>query len=124
MFCYYHFCSQSEIAVADLVDCMLLVLPPVGGNELQSIKRGITEVADIVVVNKADGPTRLAAARAAASFRGTMHLRPPRKRNWTPAVLSVSAHTGEGVEKLRETLEEYREIMTSTGELNEVIGEL
>lgn len=100
---------------------MLLVLPPVGGDELQSIKRGITEVADIVVVNKADGPTRLPAARAAASFRGTMHLRPPRKRSWTPVVLPVSAHTGEGIAQLRESLEEYWEKMRSTGELSEVM---
>jgi LAO/AO transport system kinase len=112
--------GQSEIAVGALVDCMVLVLPPVGGDELQSIKRGITEVADIIVVNKADGQTKLAAARAAASFKATLHLRPPRKRSWFPVVLPVSAHTGDGMDALEETLDEYWQKMCSTGELKEL----
>jgi len=112
--------GQSEIAVADLVDCMVLVLPPVGGDELQSIKRGITEVADVVVVNKADGPTRLAAARAAASFRATLHLHRPLKRSWAPKVLAVSAHSGAGLDELAEVLEAYWAAMRASGELEEV----
>jgi len=112
--------GQSEIAVKDLVDCMVLVLPPVGGDDLQSIKRGITEVADIIVVNKADGQTRLAAERAAASFKATLHLRPRRKRSWTPVVLPVSAHTGDGMDALEETLDEYWHSMSRSGELNEL----
>ena len=114
--------GQSEIAVADLVDCMVLVLPPVGGDDLQSIKRGITEVADIVVVNKADGATKAAAALAAASFRATMHLRPLRKQNWVPVVMPVSAHTGEGIEELRIALDEYWNRMRASGELRALRG--
>jgi LAO/AO transport system kinase len=112
--------GQSEVAVGDLVDCMVLVLPPVGGDELQSIKRGITEVADIIVVNKADGSTRLAAARAAASFKATLHLRPARKQSWFPVVMPVSAHTGDGMEALEDTLEEYWQRMANSGELNDL----
>ncbi len=110
--------GQSEIAISDLVDCMVLVLPPVGGDELQSIKRGITEVADIILVNKADGQTRLAAARAAASFKATLHLRPLRKKSWSPVVLPVSAHTGDGMEALEETLEDYWKRMKRSGDLH------
>ncbi|KAH7622145.1 putative Methylmalonic aciduria type A protein, mitochondrial [Nannochloris sp. 'desiccata'] len=112
--------GQSEIAVGDLVDCMVLVLPPVGGDELQSIKRGITEVADIIVVNKADGQTRSAAGRAAASFKATLHLRPPRKRSWIPVVLPVSAHTGDGMDALEVTLDDYWRKMSGSGELSEL----
>jgi LAO/AO transport system kinase len=112
--------GQSEIAVADLVDCMLLVLPPVGGDELQAIKRGITEVADVVAVNKADGAMKTAAAMAAASFRATIHLHPIRKQSWTPVVLPVSAHSGEGVVALLEALNEYWRAMQASGELREV----
>lgn len=112
--------GQSEIAVGDLVDCMVLVLPPVGGDDLQSIKRGITEVADIIVVNKADGQTRLAARRAAASFKATLRLRPRRKRSWIPVVLPVSAHNGDGMDALEETLNDYWNRMSSSGELDEL----
>lgn len=116
--------GQSEIAVADLVDCMLLVLPPVGGDELQAIKRGITEVADVVAVNKADGAMAAAAARAAASFRATLHLHPPRKRSWTPVVLPVSAHSGDGVAALLAVLDDYWAQTRATGELTEVRREI
>ena len=112
--------GQSEISVSDLVDCMLLVLPPVGGDELQSIKRGITEVADIIVVNKADGSTTVAAQRAVASFKATMHLRPPRKRSWSPVILPVSARTGAGMETLLATLNAFWDKMRDSGELEAV----
>ena len=66
--------GQSEVAVADLADCMLLLMPPVGGDELQMIKRGVMEVADVVAVNKADGPTLQAAQNAASAYRGALSL--------------------------------------------------
>jgi putative protein kinase ArgK-like GTPase of G3E family len=86
----------------------------------QVIKRGITEVADIVAVNKADGPTRAAAANAAAAFKGTMHFHRSRRRGWSPTILTCSAHTGGGVEKLRRLLEEFRLAVTLSGELAQV----
>lgn len=112
--------GQSETAVEDLVDCFMLVVPPVGGDELQVIKRGITELADIVVVNKADGELKTAAARAAQSFRGTMHFHRTRRRNWTPVVLTCSALTGFGVDTLHQQLEECHKALWSSGELFEV----
>lgn len=112
--------GQSEIAVANMVDCMILVLPPVGGDELQSIKRGITEVADVILVNKADGATRLPALRAVATFRATTSLRPSSKHSWSPVVLPVSAHSGEGIDRLLSTLDEYLAKMMASRELNEL----
>ncbi|KAL4421731.1 hypothetical protein ABPG77_002347 [Micractinium sp. CCAP 211/92] len=112
--------GQSEVAVQDLVDLFLLVLPPVGGDELQVIKRGVTELADIVVINKADGPTKAAAARAAVAFRSTMHFHRPRRRSWQPAVLTCSAHSGEGVDRLQEALGEYALAVAGSGELAEL----
>jgi len=95
------------------------VLPPVGGDELQAIKRGITEIADVIVVNKADGPTARAAARAAASFRATLHLQRHHKRSWSPKVLAVSAHSGNGLDELQEVLDSYWTAMQASGELHE-----
>lgn len=87
---------------------------------MQVIKRGITEMADIVAVNKADGPTRTSAAAAAAAFKSTMHFHRNRRRGWSPTVLTCSAHTGFGVEKLRRQLEEYRLAVALSGELAQV----
>lgn len=112
--------GQSEVAVAQLCDCMLLVMPPVGGDELQVIKRGIMEMADIVFVNKADGPTALPAKRAAAALRGTIHFHRPRRRGWGPKVMTGSALTGDGVDTLQQVLREYRDAIAQSGELEEV----
>lgn len=84
---------------------------------LQVIKRGVTELADIVVINKADGPTKAAAARAAAAFKSTVRFHRQRRRSWQPAVLTCSAHTGEGVDRLQETLGEYALALAGSGEL-------
>lgn len=109
--------GQSETAVQDLVDVFILVLPPVGGDELQVIKRGVTELADIVVINKADGPTTAAAARAAAAFKSTLHFHRPRRASWQPAVLTCSAHSVQGVDRLQAELAHYAAAMTASGEL-------
>lgn len=86
----------------------------------QVIKRGVTELADIVVINKADGATKPAAARAAAAFKSTVHFHRQRRRSWQPAVLTLSAHTGVGVDKLQATLQEYEAVMAHSGELAQV----
>ena len=109
--------GQSETAVADLVDCVLLVAPPVGGDELQVIKRGIMEISDIIAVNKADGETLLAARRAAAHFRGTLHFHRQRRRSWSPVVLTCSAKSGEGIDELVSTLDRFLQALTASGEL-------
>ena len=84
---------------------------------LQVIKRGVTELADIVVINKADGPTKAAAARAAAAFSSTVHFHRARRRAWQPAVLTCSAHSGQGVDRLQATLAEFAVAMSASGEL-------
>jgi LAO/AO transport system kinase len=112
--------GQSETQVDQLVDCVLLVAPPAGGDEIQVIKRGITEIADIIVVNKADGDMIRAAKLAAASFRGTVHFLKPKRKSWTATVTTCSALTHDGIPQLMEILESYRQAMGVSGELGEV----
>jgi LAO/AO transport system kinase len=107
--------GQSETAVADMVDLLVLLLPPGGGDELQGIKKGIVELADIVVVNKADGDLAAAASRAAAEYRAAIHMLRPARAGWTPPVLQVSALHERGLDgvwaeigRLREALGEAR----------------
>jgi LAO/AO transport system kinase len=89
--------GQSEVDVAAMVDLFLVLVSPGGGDELQGLKRGIMELADLVVVNKADGEL-LATARATASdYAAALHLVRPRTRVWAPRVLTCSALTGSGV---------------------------
>ncbi len=92
--------GQSEVAVADLVDLFLLVASPAGGDELQGIKRGIMELADLIVVNKADGDLTAAAGRAASDLRHAVHLLRPKRPGAEVAVLTASALTGAGLPEL------------------------
>lgn len=92
--------GQSEVAVADLVDLFLLVAAPGGGDELQGIKRGIMELADVIVVNKADGNLLPAAQRAAGDLRKAVRLLRPKRPGWEVAVLLASALEGDGVPEL------------------------
>jgi LAO/AO transport system kinase len=90
--------GQSETAVADMVDCFVLVAAPGGGDELQGIKRGIMELADVIVVNKADGDLLPAARRAVADYRHAAHLLRPKHPGWSVPVVPVSALHGTGVD--------------------------
>jgi LAO/AO transport system kinase len=92
--------GQSEVAVADLVDLFVLVASPAGGDELQGIKRGIMELADLIVVNKADGELADAAARAMGDLRHAVHLLRPKRPGWEVGVRTCSALTGAGVPEL------------------------
>jgi LAO/AO transport system kinase len=96
--------GQSEVAVADLVDLFVLVASPAGGDELQGIKRGIMELADLIVVNKADGDLAPAAQRACADLRNAVHLLRPKRPGWEVDVRTGSALTGAGVPELWEAL--------------------
>jgi LAO/AO transport system kinase len=100
--------GQSEIAVADMVDLFLLVLPPGGGDELQGIKKGIVEIADIVVVNKADGDLAAAAGRAAAEYRAALQLLRHAHADWTPPVLLVSALSRTGLDAVWDAIARFR----------------
>ena len=109
--------GQSETAVADLVDIFLLLLVPGGGDELQGIKKGIVELADLVVVNKADGDLAAAASRAAADYANALALLRPASRHWLPPVLRCSALARTGMEVVWETIGRHQRVMGAAGEV-------
>ncbi|MEX1147258.1 MAG: methylmalonyl Co-A mutase-associated GTPase MeaB [Sphingomonadales bacterium] len=108
--------GQSETAVADMVDMFVLLLSPGGGDELQGIKRGIMELADLVVVNKADGELEKAAKRAQGEYRAALHLMRPKSRHWTPRVLTASALQGRGLDAIRDQIVKFRDALTAACE--------
>jgi LAO/AO transport system kinase len=97
--------GQSEVAVADMVDCFCLIAAPGGGDALQGIKRGIIELADLIVVNKADGDLLPAARRAVADYRHALDLLRPKHPGWAVPVLPASALEGAGVDEVWATVE-------------------
>ena len=103
--------GQSETAVADMVDMFLLLLLPAGGDELQGIKRGIVELADLVLVNKADGALLEPAERTAADYEAALHLLRPALAGWTPRAQTCSALTGAGVAEVWRTVGAFREAL-------------
>lgn len=109
--------GQSETAVADMVDLFMLLLPPAGGDELQGIKKGIVELADLIVVNKADGDLVAAARHAVAEYRHALHLLRPSNPAWRVPVLSCSAITGTGVPEVWESIGRYRAALEPSGDL-------
>ena len=109
--------GQSETAVADMVDLFCLLVAPGGGDDLQGIKRGVMELAELVVVTKADGDLAPAATRAAADVRHAMHLLRPLHRSWTPVVLSTSAVEGTGLAEVWDAVLAHRRALEDAGEL-------
>ncbi len=109
--------GQSETRVAEMTDMFLLLLLPSGGDELQGIKRGIMELADLIVVNKADGDLASAATRTAADYKNALRLLHPRSSNWKVPVLTCSSLDGHGVAEAWEYIETYRTALTASGEL-------
>jgi LAO/AO transport system kinase len=107
--------GQSETVVADMVDTFLVLLIPGGGDELQGIKKGLIEVADLLVVNKADADPK-GAERAARDYRAALHLLQPASPNWSPPVLTASGLTGAGLEALWTQVERRRDVLGATGE--------
>ncbi|MGH7002408.1 MAG: methylmalonyl Co-A mutase-associated GTPase MeaB, partial [Alphaproteobacteria bacterium] len=109
--------GQSETAVADMVDMFVLLLAPAGGDELQGIKRGIIELADLVLVNKADGDLLAAAKRARADYQAALHLLRPASPAWTPEVLTCSALHEQGIEAVWQAIARQRQALEQAGEL-------
>jgi LAO/AO transport system kinase len=109
--------GQSEIAVADMVDCFVLLAAPGGGDELQGIKRGIMELADVVVVNKADGDLLPAANRAVADYRHALHLLRPKHEGWEVPVLPTSALEGKGIDETWSAIERCVDHLRTTNAL-------
>lgn len=110
--------GQSETAVAEMTDLFMLLLLPGGGDELQGIKRGIVELADLIVVNKADGDLAAAANRAAADYRNALGFLHPRHPDWEVPVNTCSALENRGIEDVWATIERFRATMTDNGELS------
>jgi LAO/AO transport system kinase len=109
--------GQSEGAVADMVDCFVLLLAPGAGDELQGIKRGIVELADVVVINKADGDLLAAARRAKADYQAALQLLRPPTPAWMPEVLACSALHEEGISEIWQTVLRHRQALAASGEL-------
>uniref|UniRef100_A0A8B9P4I9 Metabolism of cobalamin associated A n=1 Tax=Apteryx owenii TaxID=8824 RepID=A0A8B9P4I9_APTOW len=109
--------GQSEFAVADMVDMFILLLPPAGGDELQGIKRGIIEMADLVAINKADGDLVVPARRIQAEYVSAMKLLRKRSKVWRPKVMRISAKTGEGISDMWDKMTEFRDLVLMSGEL-------
>ena len=111
--------GQSESELADLVDTLCLLLVPGTGDELQGIKRGIMETADVVVVNKADGERVNLAKRARGDFRQAIHMLPPSTPGWETPVLTASALEGTGLAEIWDAVEGHREVLAESGLLAE-----
>jgi LAO/AO transport system kinase len=109
--------GQSETAVADLTDFFLVLMLPGAGDELQGIKKGILELADLIAVNKADDAGAKAKA-AAAEYKAALHILAPASATWTPPVLTVSGLTGQGLDELWIKVLKHRKRLEATGELS------
>jgi LAO/AO transport system kinase len=115
--------GQSEIAVADMTDFFLVLMLPGAGDELQGLKKGVVELADMIAVNKADGDNLSRAKAAAAEYRAALHILSPRSTNWSPPVITYSALTGDGIAALWAKVLEHRERLTTSGEIAARRGE-
>jgi LAO/AO transport system kinase len=109
--------GQSEVSVEAMVDCFLVLVGPGSGDDLQGIKRGIMELADIVVVTKADGDLRRPADVTAADYASALRLLRPKTPEWTPTVVQCSALVGTGIDDLWATVERFGEALRATGAL-------
>jgi LAO/AO transport system kinase len=115
--------GQSETAVADMVDMFVLLLQPGGGDDLQGMKRGIVELADLILVNKADGELAAAAGRTAADYRHALRLLHAPTPGWTPEVRLCSALTGAGIAEAWQAVERFRATLSADGGLQRRRGE-
>ena len=110
--------GQSEITVADMTDFFLVLMLPGAGDELQGLKKGVVELADMIAVNKADGDNIKRANAAAAEYRAALHILNPRSPNWTPPVITYSALTGAGIDALWQQVLAHRALLSESGELD------
>ena len=108
--------GQSETAVCDMTDFFLALMLPGAGDELQGIKKGLVELADMIAINKADGDNIERANLAAAEYRGALHILSLRSEHWQPPVLTYSALTGTGIDTLWQTVLDHRAAMNASGE--------
>jgi LAO/AO transport system kinase len=109
--------GQSETVVADMTDFFLVLMLPGAGDELQGLKKGVIEHADMIAINKAEGDNRPRAQAAAAEYRAALHILGSRSPHWSPPVVTYSAITGEGIAQLWENVLSHHTRMTEIGEL-------
>ena len=111
--------GQSETAVADMTDMFLLLLLPAGGDELQGIKRGIMELADLILVNKADGDQASRVNQTITDYRSALHFMQSRFASWQPTVMACSSLKNQGIDEVWQQVEGFRSAVTETGELQQ-----
>ena len=109
--------GQSETKVADMTDMFVLLQLPAGGDELQGIKRGIMELADLILINKADDELKALAERSAADYRSALRLLHPRSVNWKVEVRTCSARDGDGIAETWDLVLKHRSVHEASGEL-------
>ena len=107
--------GQSETAVSDMVDMFIVLLLPAGGDDLQGIKRGVIELADLIVVNKADGDLKATAKRSAADYQHALRMLRSPTPGWTPEVTTASAQAGEGVTEIWDVVERFNRAVGEKG---------
>jgi LAO/AO transport system kinase len=110
--------GQSETMVADMTDFFLVLMLPGAGDELQGLKKGVVEIADMIAINKADGDNLKRASAAAAEYRAALHIISPPSPTWSPPVVTYSALSERGIAELWEQVLEHRARMTTSGELD------
>jgi LAO/AO transport system kinase len=108
--------GQSETAVCDMTDFFLALMLPGAGDELQGIKKGLVELADMIAVNKADGDNLKRAQAAASEYKAALHILAPRSEHWFPPVVTYSALTGDGIDALWEKVLAHRTAMQASGD--------
>ncbi|MEU3625436.1 ATPase/protein kinase [Amycolatopsis coloradensis] len=111
--------GQSEVTVANMVDCFLFLTLARTGDQLQGIKKGVLELADVIAVNKADGDHERDAKRAARELAGALRMIYGRDAEWTPPVLTCSALTDVGLDEVWAEIGRHRDVLTASGELDE-----
>ncbi|WP_407175829.1 methylmalonyl Co-A mutase-associated GTPase MeaB [Bradyrhizobium sp. STM 3562] len=108
--------GQSETAVCDMTDFFLALMLPGAGDELQGIKKGLVELADMIAINKADGDNVKRANTAAGEYRSALHILASRSEHWQPPVVTYSALTGAGIAELWQKILDHRSAMTASGD--------
>jgi LAO/AO transport system kinase len=110
--------GQSEVAVSGMADFFLVLMLPGGGDELQGLKKGVLELADMIAVNKADGGSEARAEATAADYRAALHILTPQSPNWRPPVIAISGRENRGLDQLWAKVLEHREALTRSGEFD------
>jgi LAO/AO transport system kinase len=108
--------GQSEITVAEMVDFFLVLMIAGGGDELQGIKKGVLEIADMIAVTKADGDNVRRAEITARDYQHALRIITPASPTWTPPVVTVSALQGKGLDHLWDKIQQHRQALTASGE--------